>query len=77
MKKSKLLVLGLIALMLAGGLALASCGSKCVGDGKCYAAGDGGYGKDCGDGCIANQAAADARAGVDTSQKSYSCNCGS
>ena len=26
MKKSKLLILGLIALMLAGGLALASCG---------------------------------------------------
>jgi hypothetical protein len=28
MKKSKFLVLGLIALMLAGGLALASCGGK-------------------------------------------------
>jgi hypothetical protein len=31
MKKSKLLVLGLIALMLAGGLALASCGVECGG----------------------------------------------
>ena len=29
MKKSKLLVLGLIALVLAGGLVLASCGSNC------------------------------------------------
>jgi hypothetical protein len=35
MKKSKFLVLGLIALMLAGGLVLASCGSKCTGDGNC------------------------------------------
>jgi hypothetical protein len=35
MKKNKLLVLGLIALMLVGGLALASCGSKCIGDGNC------------------------------------------
>ena len=32
MKKSKLLVLGLIALVLAGGLALASCGAKCPGN---------------------------------------------
>ena len=31
MKKSKLLVLGLIALVLAGGLALASCGLGCPG----------------------------------------------
>ena len=31
MKKSKLLVLGLIALMLAGGLVLASCGMDCKG----------------------------------------------
>ena len=33
--KSKFLVLGLIALMLAGGLVLASCGDKCSKDGKC------------------------------------------
>ena len=30
MKKGKLLILGLIALMLAGGLALASCTSECT-----------------------------------------------
>jgi hypothetical protein len=35
MKKSKLLILGLIALMLAGGLALASCGEPCKKGGKC------------------------------------------
>ena len=36
MKKRKLLVLGLIALVLAGGLALASCGEQCSGGGsKC------------------------------------------
>jgi hypothetical protein len=33
MKKGKLLVLGLIALLLAGGLVLASCGPKDCGDG--------------------------------------------
>ena len=32
MKNSKLLVLGLIALVLAGGLALASCGENCPGE---------------------------------------------
>jgi hypothetical protein len=32
MKKSKFLILGLIALLLAGGLALASCNSLCPGD---------------------------------------------
>jgi hypothetical protein len=36
MKKNKLLVLGLIAMMLIGGLALASCGrSGCEGAGTC------------------------------------------
>jgi hypothetical protein len=36
MKKSKLLILGLIALMLAGGLALASCDvEKCNLEGTC------------------------------------------
>jgi hypothetical protein len=36
MKKSNLLILGLIALMLAGGLVLASCGGVgCEGAGNC------------------------------------------
>jgi hypothetical protein len=35
MKKGKFLVLGLIALLLAGGLALASCGEKCSNGGNC------------------------------------------
>jgi len=35
MKKSKLLILGLIALMLVGGLALASCQKVCPNGGNC------------------------------------------
>ena len=35
MKKSKLLVLGLIGLLLAGGLVLASCRAGCEGAGMC------------------------------------------
>ena len=35
MKKGKFLVLGLIALVLAGGLALASCRAGCEGSGAC------------------------------------------
>jgi len=34
MKKSKLLILGLIALMLVGGLVLASCDAACPGSGS-------------------------------------------
>ena len=36
MKKGKLLILALIALVLAGGLALASCGLGCPGTGDYY-----------------------------------------
>ena len=80
MKKSKVLVLGLIALMLAGGLALASC-SACPGiagkdKGKCnfdY--------KDptaltkmsnCENNCLGKQITA---AGVNAVGKSYKCDC--
>ena len=35
MKKNKILALGLIALVLAGGLVLAGCGTKCSNDGSC------------------------------------------
>jgi hypothetical protein len=35
MKKSKLLILGLIVLMLAGGIVLASCHFACEGAGTC------------------------------------------
>ena len=35
MRKGKFLILGLIALLLTGGLVLASCGSNCPSDGKC------------------------------------------
>jgi hypothetical protein len=57
MKKSKFLVLGLIALMLAGGLALASCdnSSKCPnGTGDCYVRVQGNYlyEESCANGCI-------------------------
>jgi hypothetical protein len=70
--KNKLLVLGLIALMLAGGLALVSCpNTNCSGDGKC----DYNSGADCGSGeergCIHKQ--------LDEKGKSpsvpYTCNC--
>jgi len=36
MKKSKILAVGLIALLMAGALAAASCGDSCRGDGNCY-----------------------------------------
>jgi len=60
MKKGKFIVLGLIALVLAGGLALASCTEpeKCPGTnsgawkGKCSSV-QGGY--DCTNVCIGNQ----------------------
>ena len=35
MKKGGILILGLIALLLVGGLALASCRAGCEGDGMC------------------------------------------
>ena len=59
MKKSKLLVLGLIALVLVGGLTLASCGLGCKGykgdaKGRCYARLSGGY-SECEDECITEQ----------------------
>jgi len=51
MKKSKLLILGLIALMLAGGLALASCSDPTC-EGKCGK--DFGNQKTCADVCQNN-----------------------
>jgi len=57
MKKGKLLILGFIALMLAGGLVLASCGFPCGGpggDGEC-----GKYEVSCGDGCSRTTAGGD------------------
>ena len=36
MKKARFLVLGLIALMLVGGLVLASCGNYCAYNHNCY-----------------------------------------
>jgi hypothetical protein len=46
MKKSKLLIVGLIALMLVGGLILAGCENlitKCPGDGNCSYSDGGGF----------------------------------
>ena len=51
MKKSKLLILGMIALVLAGGLVLASCGA-CP-DGDCSYNGNSTV--DCKKGCITRQ----------------------
>jgi|TergutMp193P3_1026864.scaffolds.fasta_scaffold40128_2 hypothetical protein len=83
MKKSKFLVLGLIALMLAGGLVLASC-SACPGiagvdKGKCNfdyknAAAFGTL-KNCENNCLGNQIIEDGKDGVNPIGKSYSCDC--
>jgi hypothetical protein len=83
MKKSKFLVLGLIALMLAGGLVLASCGSKCSGDGECiwkiptdaeFAAGaTEGLPTQCADQCVGKQAMVGTAA--DMVGKTYKCDC--
>ena len=71
--KNKLLVLGLIALMLAGGLALASCHQNCPGSGNC----DYNSGKDCGNeenghgGCINKQKEANGS----SPSIPYTCDC--
>ena len=77
MKKSKLLVLGLIALMLAGGLALASCGANCPGDGTSTGKGKCEFGLgsifssvagECSNNCISDQM-------EKTTSINYKCNC--
>ena len=73
MKKSQLLVLGLIALVLAGGLALASCETGCPGGftsggkGKC----ESGM-KQCKDNCISNQKKKNP---FDSGYSEYKCDC--
>jgi hypothetical protein len=74
MKKSKLLVLGLIALMLVAGLALASCGEFCPGgdgvvSGSCTNGSIGNISQDCTNSCISKQMTAD------PSKLDYYCNC--
>jgi len=85
MKKSKLLVLGLVGLLLAGGLVLVGCDlfSKCPGGynpllGSSYGAGSKGncnYSgtqssmRDCEDGCLVNYASRNPNA------YSFSCDC--
>jgi hypothetical protein len=54
MKKIKLLVLGLIALVLAGGLVLASCGETCPDGGTCYVKTDGTF-YNCTKDCMSKQ----------------------
>jgi len=72
MKKSKLLILGLIALMLAGGLVLVSC-SACPGGGSLEGTSKGctsNYGKtECENHCITAQQNASGLG------QSYHCNC--
>jgi hypothetical protein len=61
MKKGKLLFLALIALVLTGGLVLASCGLGCEGywngdgKGRCFFRLSGGYSSNCVDNCIDEQ----------------------
>ena len=75
MKKSKLLAVALIALMLAGGLALASCGPKCSNEGKCKFTVGTPYNSsnDCSDKCIFTQGT-DIEA-ADGDPRNLSCNC--
>ena len=82
MKKSKLLILGLIALMLAGGLVLASCGSKCPGGFRANSKGScnldlkdfsaaASY-EECKDECISKQLGMDVLSMIG---KKFSCDC--
>jgi hypothetical protein len=79
MKKSKLLILGLIALMLAGGLVLASC-SNCPGgntmSGTSKGCSGGSY-KECENKCITKQHADRIVKTKDSNAKrtDLSCNC--
>jgi hypothetical protein len=77
MKKRKILLLGLIALMLAGGLMLASCFPRCPDVGICK----GTYvpnaiiqdlPEECSNGCITKQKTQE---GTPTSKETWSCNC--
>jgi hypothetical protein len=80
MKKSKFLVLGLIALMLAGGLVLASC-SACPGGGTMTGTSKGctsSTGKECTDKCITAQMAEEMKKNPTSTawkNKKYSCDC--
>jgi len=69
MKKSKILVLGLIALLLAGGLMLAGCGEKCPKKGGCYLTVATDSYDSCKNNCIENQAAKSATV------RNLSCDC--
>lgn len=81
MKKGKILAVALIGLMLAGGLALASCRSGCDGAGTCSI--DGGKGSYCSNykinyssgavsGCAANKALVKSQLGKSSSGQ---CDC--
>ena len=69
MRKGKILVVGLIALLLAGGLVLASCNDGCKGDGACYYIVSNEDYKWCGD------ESCGVWSSKDTGQNSLSCNC--
>ena len=78
MKKGKFLILGLIALVLAGGLALASCRAGCPGNGDCKV--ENGKGSICSKGkdggnntCAATEAFGETLFG--SSKKSGNCDC--
>jgi hypothetical protein len=68
MKKSKILVVGLIGLLMAGGLVLASCGPKCSKEGKCSFNLDTQSVNDCEDKCLEEQS----KSGE---PRNLSCNC--
>jgi hypothetical protein len=79
MKKSKLLVLGLIALMLVGGMALVSCGPSCDNNGYCkigFYFGRGISADSCGDsGCSVNKVFAEKGATNEALEANPKCNC--
>jgi hypothetical protein len=78
MKKSKILVVGLIALLMAGGLIFAGCDKGCSYEGECYfnpnayGSGSPSYSICRDSDCAANKAKNTTNSGVPTSG---SCNC--
>jgi len=68
MKKSKILAVVLIVLLMTGGLVLAGCGSKCPNDGKCSYSRGSTSANDCSDRCLEKQS----KTGED---RNLDCNC--
>jgi hypothetical protein len=78
MKKGKILIVGLIALLMAGGLVLAGCGPKCPDDKKCsWSRGSESSPSECSDKCVTKQGESYMQSHPDSEDgpPSLSCNC--